>query len=985
MVLAAAASAGYANPGSLDLAFSGDGRATTDFAGEADEASGVGVQFDGKVVAVGKAAFTSGFSGNFGVLRYRVDGELDETFAGDGRVAVDFEDFDRAEALALQTDGKIVVVGSAANSDEGYAGDFALTRLNHDGDLDTGFGDGGKRTTDFDGSDVARAVAIQSDGKIVTAGVGGAGGEYFALARYTSAGDLDPTFGTDGRVLAHVPPENGDTAYALAIQPDGKILAAGYASSTQDRWIDMALLRFNPNGVLDDSFGTEGRVKFDISAGNDQAHAVAVEPDGDIVVGGGSAPGGWQNNAFAVARFKPDGSFDTSFSGDGKQTTEMSDISDHVHAIEPQTDGKIVAIGKSGYDFVLARYTQDGALDKGFGENGDGTVLTDFGTGTNHAYAGAMANDGRIVAAGFNGSNPDFAVARYVNDGLPATPGSPPNPDDGSPPNPDDGSPPPPPPPPPPRRGEDLTSLAMRYRPWLWFDSAEHWRPLEVGSFLGEPDLQVCRNRRILSDPCEPFDGIDGLLRSQFSGSDAYIDLAEHDGAYKSPYPECRAGAVYDCDRGPRSAIYYHPLRRGSMLYLDYWWYLRYNDYPLDHHEGDWEGVTVSVSRAGGRESLHNVAFAAHNGPPWRYLALALEQTVANRVAVYLGRGTHAAYPRPCSRLRCHQTSANPLGVSPLPEARFDGGASWGNNPDVSCATCLKPFPLSSEDPPEAASWAAWDGRWGKDPGPADPLGNAPGSPGSQDRFKDPTADRPTDRTFFRRLKAAAAGGCNDSWLGPFVTAALCDDVALQRSLSSGDVESPPGFEITANQPGTAAASRPGIGQVLGDPLEIGRSLAVKGATGPRTGLVIRVADGAGVSIARVRSLGLASGGTVKLRAVRGRAGAPPMLHVRGPGRRTRTVRTGRVPLGGPLQLRARRTVNGARVTFAAPGGVTARVVLARSRRGPAIARRALNVNRGAPLRRVSARLRTSRAARFARVRVESAGRMSKWVVVRVR
>ena len=171
-----------AAPGDLDVSFSGDGKQTTDFGG-ADVASAVAVQADGKLVVAGTS------DGNFALARYGVDGALDPSFSGDGLVTTDLGGTDDGQGVAIQADGKIVVVGSSD-------GNFALARYTAGGGLDPSFSGDGLQTTDFGAADGATAVAIQGDGRIV---VGGSSGGDFALARYDAAGELDPSFSGDGK------------------------------------------------------------------------------------------------------------------------------------------------------------------------------------------------------------------------------------------------------------------------------------------------------------------------------------------------------------------------------------------------------------------------------------------------------------------------------------------------------------------------------------------------------------------------------------------------------------------------------------------------------------------------------------------------------------------------------------------------------------------------------------------------------------------
>ena len=399
------ASPAVAAAGDLDTSFGGDGRVTTDFGGF-DEALGVAIQSNGKIVAAG---FTEWFPSplhDFALARYNRDGSLDSSFNGDGKVTTDFGGSDDvAHGVAIQSDGKIVAGGRGTTGD-----DFALARYNRDGSLDTSFGGDGKVSTDFGGFDGALGgVAIQPDGKIVAAGFTAAGDD-FALARYNRDGSLDTSFDGDGKVTTDF--GGLDVAFGVAIQPDGRIVAAGAAGGDDF----FALARYNRDGSLDTNFDGDGKVTTDFG-GFDQALEIAIQPNGSIVTAGRTvASGTTGDDDFALARYNRDGSLDTSFEGDGKVTTDFG-ASDQAFGVAIQPNRKIVAAGFAGDDFALARYNRDGSLDTSF--NGDGKVTTDFGGPSDVAFGVAIQPDGGIVAAGAapateSGQFGDFGLARYL-------------------------------------------------------------------------------------------------------------------------------------------------------------------------------------------------------------------------------------------------------------------------------------------------------------------------------------------------------------------------------------------------------------------------------------------------------------------------------------------------------------------------------------------------------------------------------------------
>ena len=346
----------YNSDGSLDASFGGDGRVTTDFGGESDSARAVALQSDGKIVAAG---YISDLRGNsFALARYDSNGELDPTFGGDGRVTTDFTGGSYAFAVVVQSDDKIVAAGLSNPLYAGY--EFALARYNSDGSLDASFGGDGRVTTDFSYIAYANALTLQSDGKIVAAGevYDRLGNTHFLLARYDGGGELDPTFGGDGRVTTDF--SGSGRVYDVAVQGDGKIVAAGVTTQYSIPFpsYNFALARYDGHGELDPTFGGDGRVTTDFG-GADTAFAVAVQSDGKIVAAGEFLLQFGTSTDFALARYNSDGSLDASFGGDGRVTTDFLSYSASARAVALQSDGKIVLAGtayQSGFDFALARY-----------------------------------------------------------------------------------------------------------------------------------------------------------------------------------------------------------------------------------------------------------------------------------------------------------------------------------------------------------------------------------------------------------------------------------------------------------------------------------------------------------------------------------------------------------------------------------------------------------------------------------------------------
>ena len=410
----------YTTDGILDSNFGTNGKVSTDFAGGNDQAFALALVANGKIIAAG-TAFNGNEGNDLALARYTSDGVLDTTFDTVGKVTTDFPGgSDAARAIAIQSDGKIIVVGNNNN-------DFALTQLNTDGSIDTGFGTSGRVITDFfNSTDQAYAAAIQpSDGRIVVAGfaTSSSSGRDFALARYNTDGSIDTTFGGDGKVTTKVSPgTDSDQAFAVAIQSDGKIIAAGFANSS-GTGNDFALVRYNSDGSLDSGFGTGGIVKTDFIRGTDQALAIALQSDGKILAAG-SASNPTTGVDFAIARYSTDGVLDTSYGSGGKVTTDFALSADQVFAIAIQASGKLIAVGRAAITpsqnaFAIARYNTHGVLDTSFGTNGK--VTTSFSGGDDRAFAIALQSHGKFAVAGVagnSGTGDDFAAARYFYDGT---------------------------------------------------------------------------------------------------------------------------------------------------------------------------------------------------------------------------------------------------------------------------------------------------------------------------------------------------------------------------------------------------------------------------------------------------------------------------------------------------------------------------------------------------------------------------------------
>src|SRR5262249_19405270 len=324
--------------GALDPTFGSAGLVTGNLAGGA---RAMVLQGDGKLLVLGGNA----------LVRYNGDGTVDGSFGTGGTAAVVFAGGLTVEAqdLAVQPDGRIVVAGYTG-ARFGSTTDFAVARYLTDGTPDLDFGSGGAVVTDWHGStDRAYAVLVRSDGKIVVAGHAGTPSlstpsNDYAVARYTTIGELDASFGTGGKVETDVA-GLADFAYAAALQPDGGIVLAGRAGIDGGADPDVGLVRYRGDGSLDTGFGSSGVVRIDVSGGSwDEASDIAITDEGAILVAVQAIVG--TTFDFALARFRADGTLDVAFGTDGVATTAFGAGHDYARALSLQPDGRIVVVGQ---------------------------------------------------------------------------------------------------------------------------------------------------------------------------------------------------------------------------------------------------------------------------------------------------------------------------------------------------------------------------------------------------------------------------------------------------------------------------------------------------------------------------------------------------------------------------------------------------------------------------------------------------------------
>lgn len=405
-------------PGAVDTSF-GSGAVITPVANSEDYAHAVAVQPDGKVVTAGTTAISTGTV--VALTRHLRDGGLDPAFGNGGKVITQVgARGDSARAVTVQADGKILVAGWTDAT--GTDANFLVLRYLADGHLDPAFADGGRFVLPIgaSGTDRAYAIAVQDDGGIVVGGTTLSGtsttGQDFALIRLTPAGQLDAGFGQGGKVITPMQTHSGgDIVYAIALPViDGqqRVLAVGGEG-------DFMAARYLPNGTLDGTFGVGGKVVGLFRSNIGAARSVALLPGGRMVLAGGVL------NDFAAAQLAPSGTLDPSFGQGGLVTVPVSTSNwDNATALARQSDGKLLLGGwsyranSSAADFVALRLLPGGALDPMFGEAGIAIRPVAAGTRNDSARGMVLQSDDRVptVRAILGGetsvNNNDFGLLR---------------------------------------------------------------------------------------------------------------------------------------------------------------------------------------------------------------------------------------------------------------------------------------------------------------------------------------------------------------------------------------------------------------------------------------------------------------------------------------------------------------------------------------------------------------------------------------------
>lgn len=396
-----------AQSGTLDPTFGDDGFVTTVISGTYNFANSTVVQPDGKIIVVGQAGEPATYKAT--AARYNTDGSLDTSFGNNGTLIIAIGNAKSyATDVAIQEDGKIVIAGYTYDN---VTSQGAILRLNEDGSFDTSFGNQGTLTITTSERNLPESILILEDGKIL---VGGDNDESFSVLKLNTDGAIDTSFGVNGWAITEF--DRMSFIKEIALQEDGKIVVGGFTINNSNNY-EMAAARFNADGSIDSSFGSSGKLNFNIGNGNDFVEGVVVQADGKIVLGGHK----WiQNNEqrhdFAMVRLNTDGSRDTTYGENGVATAQIVDGANYSRDIILQDDQKILLAGftvKTGqWKFALLRFDVDGSLDESFGEEGTGMVSPDFDGRESYGEKLALQPDNKIIMVGR--SYNDFGVSEMV-------------------------------------------------------------------------------------------------------------------------------------------------------------------------------------------------------------------------------------------------------------------------------------------------------------------------------------------------------------------------------------------------------------------------------------------------------------------------------------------------------------------------------------------------------------------------------------------
>ena len=421
--------------GTLDTTFNSTGVVVTDFViGDTTNSAvnSVAIDQNNNIIVAGYITFSGISNADSALARYLPNGVLDTTFNSTGVVVTDFVSVSNSSSeilsVAIDQNNNIIVAGSVIGSGITIK-DYVLARYLPNGVLDTTFNSTGVVVTDFvsnNTNSAVNSVIIDKNNNIIVAGfVNGPGisGADYALARYLPNGVLDTTFNSTGKVVTDFVSNNtNSTPSSVKIDNNNNIIVAGTVNGTGVNGYDYALVRYLPTGVLDTTFNSTGVVVTDFVSNNTNSavNSVIIDKNNNIIVAGFVNGPGISGADYALARYLPNGVLDTTFNSTGKVVTDFVSNNTNSYIYQAKIDknnniiiaGFVNGPGISSADYALARYLPTGALDKNF--NNTGIVVTDFvSNGDSIAKSVTIDNNNNIVVGGT--SNTDYVLARYYN------------------------------------------------------------------------------------------------------------------------------------------------------------------------------------------------------------------------------------------------------------------------------------------------------------------------------------------------------------------------------------------------------------------------------------------------------------------------------------------------------------------------------------------------------------------------------------------
>jgi uncharacterized delta-60 repeat protein len=408
------------NAGDLDLSFGGTGFVTTSIGTANTMSYSMVIQNNDKIIVAGNSIING--SATITLIRYLPDGSLDFSFGDNGIVTSQVGIASSVYSITLQQDNKIIAAGVSHINES--TTNFSIIRYNQDGVLDDTFGDHGVASINIENSSNVYNVAIKSDQKIVISGYSNFNSNTgISLIQLNIDGTLDTNFGTGGISIHHFVESPDVEAWAMDLDGNDNIITTGMIYDSELQRNKIAVVKFKPNGDLDEDFGINGIVKTSISSNSDDfGNAVTIQPNNKIVIAGTS------NNLSVIARYNIDGTLDYTFGTNGIIITSFETGEPaETYGITIQSDGNIVAVGVSGQNaqntngnFGLIRLNPDGTIDDTFGLNGK--VVTDISNGHNDvAFSVKEQNDGKLVVSGISKSSDyyNIAVAKYNGQKVP--------------------------------------------------------------------------------------------------------------------------------------------------------------------------------------------------------------------------------------------------------------------------------------------------------------------------------------------------------------------------------------------------------------------------------------------------------------------------------------------------------------------------------------------------------------------------------------